>query len=287
MSCNRKSAPIAQAESDEINGGLRDILKGYNDRDYAAINLHRQTVRQALERDDDVVRILFGGSVERNTYVKGLSDVDALVIVNDSKLSSLLPQNAIEYMEDLIQRRLPNTEIRSGDLAVTVTYSDGVEMQFLPAIERKGGVRIADPARNQWGNVVHPDRFRARLTKVNQDNGGRVIPVIKLAKGLAARVIRNDGEKIQGYHMESMAILAFRNYQGPTDLRSMFMHFCESATKTVLNPIKDLTKQSRYVDEYMGDAGSRRRKRASKNFRKMLNRFGACRSGRHLERLFG
>lgn len=287
MSCNRKSAPITQAQINEINGGLRDILKEYNDRDYAAINLHRQTVRQALERDDDVVRILFGGSVERNTYVKGLSDVDALVIVNDSKLSSLLPQNAIEYMEDLIQRRLPNTEIRSGDLAVTATYSDDVEMQFLPAIERKDGIRIADPARNRWSDVVHPDRFRARLTKVNQDNGGRVIPVIKLAKGLAAQVIRNDGEKIQGYHMEAMAILAFRNYQGPPDLRSMLIHFCKSATKTVLNPIKDLTKQSRYVDEYMGRAGSSKRKRASKNFQRMLNRFSHCKSRRDLDALFG
>ena len=289
MSPNRKSgsAPISQAEMNEINSRLRDQLKEYNDRDHAAVNRHRQTVRQALERDDDVVRILFGGSVERHTYVKGLSDVDALVFLNRSKLLNQSPKEAIKHMEALIRRRLPNTKISTGDLAVTVTYSDGVEMQFLPAIERKDGIRIADPLRNRWSAVVRPDRFRAKLTKVNQANRGQVIPTIKLAKGLASQVIQKDGEKIQGYHMESIAIEAFRNYRGPTDLRSMVIHFCESASKIVLEPISDSTGQSDNVDDYMGGAKSLRRRRASKNFRRMLNRFSACRSARHLDILFG
>ena len=226
MSSNRRSerAPITQAEKNVINSRLRDQLKEYNDRDHEAINRHRQTVRQALEQDDDVIRILFGGSVERHTYVEGSSDVDALAFLNRSKLSSLPPQDAIKYMRKVIRRRLPNTKIRTGDLAVTVKYSDGVEMQFLPAIERKNGIRIADPSRKRWSNVIHPDRFRAKLTKVNQARRGQVIPAIKLMKGLANKAIPNKNERITGYHMESIAIEAFRAYQGPTDLRSMVIH---------------------------------------------------------------
>lgn len=289
MSANRGSvpAPITQAERDEINSRLRDQLKEYNDRDHEAINRHRQTVRQALERDEDVVRIRFGGSVERHTYVEGLSDVDALVFLNRSKLSSELPQDAIQRMEDLIRRRLPNTKIRTGALSVTAEYSDGVEMQFLPAIERKDGIRIADPSVNGWSAVVRPDRFRAKLTKVNQAKDGQVIPAIKLMKGLASQVIQNDDAKIKGYHMESIAIEAFRDYQGPTDLRSMVIHFCESASEIVLEPIRDSTGQSRNVDEYMDEARSPRRVQASRNFREMLDRFSACRSGGDLDRLFG
>ena len=289
MSSNRRSrrAPITQAEMNEINSRLSDQLKEYNDRDHEAINRHRQTVRQALEQDEDVVRILFGGSVERHTYVEGLSDVDALVIVNRSKLSSELPQNAIERMEALIRRRLPNTKIRTGDLAVTVTYSDGVEMQFLPAIERKDGIRIADPAINGWSVVIRPDRFRAKLTKVNQARRGQVIPAIKLMKGLANKAIPNKNERITGYHMESIAIEAFRTYRGPTDLRSIVIHFCESASKIVLKPISGSTGQSDNVDEYMDEARSPRRRRASGHFREMLDSFSACRSGGDLDRLFG
>ncbi len=287
MSSNRAPAPITQAESNEINGWLRGKLKGYNDRDRAAVNRRIDGLRDALKDEGDMMRPMFGGSVHRHTYVDGLSDVDVLMVINNSKLTSQSPKNAIEYMRARIRRRVSHTKIKSGDLAVTVTYSDGMEIQILPAIRRKDGVRIADPTRNKWSNVIFPDRFAAKLTKANKANGGRVIPVIKLAKGLAAQVIRNDGEKIQGYHMESIAIQAFRNYQKKTDLRSILIHFCESASEIVLEPIKDSSEQSINADEYMKGANSPKRKRASKNFQKMLNRFSACRNRRHLERLFG
>lgn len=178
MSSNRKSkrAPITQAEKNAVNAGLRGKLKKYNDRDHESINRHRKTVRQAIEQDDDVIRILFGGSVERHTYVEGSSDVDALAVLNRSKLSRQTPQDAIKRVENVIRRRLPNTKIRSGDLAVTVTYSDGVEMQFLPAIERKDGFRIADGSRNRWSSVIRPNRFRAKLTRSIRRKRGKSSP---------------------------------------------------------------------------------------------------------------
>lgn len=281
-------ALIMQAEKNGVNAGLRGKLKKYNARDHEAINRHINNLRNALEQSEgDVIRPLFGGSVQKHTYVDGLSDADVLAPINDSSLISLRPRSVIKRMGALIQRRLPKTKIRTGDLAVTVTYSDGIEIQVLPVIRQKDGIRIADPSRNRWGNVIYLDRFRAKLTKVNQANRGQVIPVIKLAKGLASQVIQNDDEKIQGYHMESIAIEAFRDYQGPTDLRSMLIHFCESASEIVLTPIRDSTGQSRNVDDYMGRPKSKRRRRASKNFQRMHNRFSACRTARHLDRLFG
>ena len=290
MSSNRRSkrAPITQAEMSEINSRLSDQLKEYNDRDHEAINRHINNLRNALEQSEgDLIRPLFGGSVQKHTYVDGLSDADVLAPIGDSSLISLRPRSVIKRMGTLIRQRLPKTKIRTGDLAVTVTYSDGIEIQVLPVIRGKGGIRIADPSRNRWSNVIYLDRFRAKLTKVNQAKGGRVIPVIKLAKGLASQVIENDDEKIQGYHMEAIAIEAFRKYRGPTDLRSMLIRFCESASEIVLEPIRDSTGQSRNVDDYLGEARSPRRRRASKNFRRMHNRFSACRSARHLDKLFG
>ena len=290
MSSNLGSgrAPITQAESDMINSWLRDQLKEYNDRDYAAVNRRIDNLRDALEQSEsDVIRPLFGGSVQKNTSVEGLSDADVLLTINNSNLIGMKPRSVIKRMGALIRQRPPKTKIRLGDLAVTVTYSDGIEVQLLPAIRRKDGVRIIDPARNRWSDVIYPDRFRANLTKVNQARGGQVIPAIKLMKGLASQVIENDDEKIQGYHMESIAVEAFRNYQGPINLRSMLIHFCESASEIVLEPIRDSTEQSINVDGYMKGARSPRRRRASKNFRRMLNRFSACRTARHLDKLFG
>ena len=157
----------------------------------------------------------------------------------------------------------------------------------MPAIRTKAGVRIADPGASGWSDVLYPERFARKLTQVNQANDGQVIRAIKLVKGLAAHVIRSDRDNISGYHMESLAIEAFRNYQGPNDLKNMVRRFTEFSSQAVLTPIIDPTGQSRHVDEYMGSAGSVRRQRASESFNGMLRRFDSCKTREDLDNLFG
>ncbi len=271
----------------EVNNWLRGTLKEYNDRPVEDISRHIDHLRDTLEwADGDVVRPLFGGSVHKHTYVNGLSDIDVLMPINDSVMSGMEPRDAIAHMKKLISKRLPQTDVSDGDMAVTVRYSDKIEIQLLPAIRRKDGIRIADPETGHWSDVVRPDGFAKKLTKVNQSNDGNVIPTIKLVKGLQVGVIRNEKERISGYHMESLAIEAFQNYPGPHDLRSMVIHFCDFASRAVMSPIRDSTGQSRHVDEHLDGAGSGRRKMAANHFRSMLKRFSRCESGDDLDALF-
>ena len=273
---------------DEINGCLRNQLRDYNDRDVEAINRHLRGLRDALEiGDDDVVRPLFGGSISKHTYVAGLSDVDVLAIVNDSSLSGQTPADVIALMKQRITQRMPRTTVTAGDLAVTVKYADGTEMQLLPAIRTKSGVRIADPGTNTWSNVVHPERFGRKLTQINQRDDQKVIPAIKLEKGLIAHTVRSDRDRISGYHVESLAIEAFRNYGGPYDLKSMVRHFNNFASREVLKPIRDPTGQSRHVDDYMGPANSELRRRASDNFKQMQHSLDRCKTRADIDNLFG
>ena len=272
---------------DQINGYLRDRLREYNDRDTETISRHIRGLRDALEQSGhDVLPTRFGGSVSRHTYVDGLSDVDILLILNDSSLSGQDPRAVIQKMAELIQQRMPRTQVRTGQLAVTVTYADGHEIQVLPAIRTKAGVRIANPNSNQWSRALHPEKFAQKLTEVNQANSGRVIPAVKLVKALAHRVIRSDREKITGYHMESLAIEAFKNYRGPTDLKSMVMHLTDYAATAVKQPIRDSTGQSRNVDDYMDGQGSAARQRAAANFKRMRDGIDNCRSEGDLDNLF-
>jgi len=273
---------------DEINGCLRDQLRDYNDRDAEAIRRHLRGLRDALEIDDeDVIATLFGGSVSKHTYVAGLSDVDVLAIVNESSLSGRLPSDVIELMKQRITQRMPRTTVTTGDLAVAVKYADGTEMQLLPAIKTKSGIRIADPGKNAWSNVVHPARFSQKLTQINQRNDKKVVPTIKLAKGLIAHSVRSDRDHISGYHVESLAIEAFRNYRGSHDLKSMLRHFNDFASREVLQPIKDPTGQSRHVDDYMGPANSDRSRRASNLFGQMRRSLDRCKTRQDIENLFG
>ena len=233
------------------------------------------------------MQTMFGGSVRKGTYVTGLSDVDALLIVNQSALVNQPPARVLEYLRETIQDRLRQNTVSAGNLAVTVGYSDGTEIQILPAIRtNSGGVRIADPGSNQWSNVAQPDEFVRKLAKVNTARDGRVVPAIKLAKAMADCFISRPSRKISGYHMESLAIDAFKDYQGSPDPKNMLIHLLGHTIEAVKNPIVDSTGQSRHVDEYLGQAGSKLRKGASTQFGQTRAEVRRCKIKAEFNKLF-
>ena len=127
---------------------------------------------------------------------------------------------------------------------MTVSYSDGTEIQILPGIRTNtGGVRIADPGSTGWSNVARPDDFARMLAKVNAARDGRVVPAIKLAKAMADCFISRPSRKLSGYHMESLAIEAFKNYGDSLDPKNMLIHLLGHPVDAVKNPIADSTGQ--------------------------------------------
>ena len=262
---------------DRFNEYCEVLLAQYTRRNTQTVTRHLESLCGFLRQKGNVVQTMFGGSVRKGTYVTGLSDVDALLIVNQSSLVNQTPAMVIEYVRDTIQNRLRQNTVSAGKLAVTVSYSDGTEIQILPALRtNSGGVRIADPGSTQWSNVARPDDFAEKLAKVNTARNGRVVPVIKLAKALADCFISRPSSKISGYHMESLAIDAFKDYQGPLDPKNMLIHLLGHAMDAVKSPIKDSTGQSRYVDEYLGPANSKLRERASTYFGQMRGKVNRC-----------
>ena len=223
------------------------------------------------------MQTVFGGSVQKGTYVTGLSDVDVLLIVNESSLVNQPPAKVKKYVRDTLKKQLPDNPVQSGKLAVTVKYAGKTEIQLLPAIRTKtAGVRIGQHGTNRWSLVAHPEKFATRLAEGNAVRDGRVVPVIKLAKAMADCFITHEDRKLSGYHMESLAIDAFADYKGRLDPKTMLNRLLRHPGKAVLNPIVDSTGQSRYVDEYLGPANSIQRKRASTYFGQMRGAVNSC-----------
>ena len=272
---------------DRFNEYCESLLVQYKRRNGKAVARHLNGLSNILRHDDDhVVQTKFGGSVQKGTYVSGLSDVDALLVVNQSKLKNKSPSKVIKYVGDIIQRRLPKNPVHKGKLAVTVGYADKTEIQILPALRTTDGFRIAEPGSTQWSNVVHPERFAENLIKVNNAWGGRVVPVIKFGKALADCFITREDRKIKGYHMESLAVGAFKRYKGELDSRSMLLHFLGYAAKAVMTPIPDPTGQSKFVDEYLGPADSKLRKGTSTYFGQMRGKVRSCMTRADFNALF-
>ena len=182
---------------DRFNEHCEAFLAQYTRRNTQTVTQRLESLCGFLRQKGNVVQTMFGGSVRKGTYVTGLSDVDALLIVNQSSLVNQTPALVIEYVRDTIQNRLHQNTVSAGNLAVTVSYSDGTEIQILPAIRtNSGGVRIADPGSTQWSNVARPDDFAEKLAKVNTARNGRVVPIIKLAKAMADCFITRPSRKL-------------------------------------------------------------------------------------------
>lgn len=271
------SAAVAASSYDaDANAYLQDLLSDYNNRDSEAIRRHVETLRQAVEKDiDGETETLFGGSVRKHTYVDGLSDVDVLMVVNNSSLANASPADVLRYFEQRIADRLGSlgVTVKAGAFAVTVRYSDGTEIQVLPALRTATGIRIA-ASDGSWSSVVRPQEFAKKLTAVNQAQSGRVVPVIKLFKGLQTQLPLNN--QLKGYHIESLAIAAFRSYDGRQTPKDMLHHFVAFASQRVQQPVQDTTGQSLHVDDYLGTSGSTDRQRVASALGRLANKLGAA-----------
>jgi hypothetical protein len=269
---SENQAKVQQYEV-EINEIIDDLLSKFNNRDNEAINRHVEAIKNALNKEiEGTVSSLFGGSLSKNTHITGLSDVDTLVILNKSDLKDKTPQQVLTYFYNRLKARFPDIPMKKGDTAITVSFKDG-DVQLLPAIHYKGGLKIPDG--KDWSSVIKPTVFSRSLTVLNQRLNGRLIPTIKIIKGIISKVPENM--RLSGYHIESLALQIFgknlSEYKAGVKNKDLIKDFFREASNQVRVPIKDVTKQSKTVDEYLGPKNSIQRLMVAdvldRNYRKM------------------
>jgi len=237
-----------------VSNHIDSLLAEVNKRDAAAIQQHVEMITKAIEAEiDGSVSLLFGGSVAKHTYVDGLSDIDALVILNQSELKNMNPAQVRAYFAERLRGRLGETSVEEGNLAVTVTFADAT-IQILPALRIGQGVRIPQADGTAWSPVIRPDRFAQKMTQVNQATNGKMVPTIKLAKSVLAQL--PDSQKLSGYHVESLAIQVFDGYKGTMTTKAMLRHFFSQSPQLIRQPMKDSTGQSVHADDYLGAANN-------------------------------
>jgi len=250
----------------DVNQFLAEQLSGYNDRDTEAVADKLEQIEQALrDLGHDVDRLLFGGSVAKHTYVDGLSDVDSLVFLDGPTSGS--PAEVLAGFANALRSLLPPSQIaaiEAGRMAVTVHYRDGTQVQLLPATERGERTVIPSPDGSHW-KAVRPHKFTEKLTETNRRNGNGVVPAIKLAKALIERF--PEERRLSGYHVEAIAIDAFKAYTGPRDRASMLHHLLRHAANAVLRPTGDITGQTVHIDEHLGAPESAARREIARSLR--------------------
>jgi Second Messenger Oligonucleotide or Dinucleotide Synthetase domain len=255
---------------------LKEISTDLGGRDEEAIHRHVEILKDRLENDiAGIIDVEFGGSLRKHTYVDGVSDVDALVLLNRSDTQDATSRDLLEDMANVVRNRLPDTEVRVGGMAVTVRYADGVELQLLPAIKRGNRIQVPGGRYGDWSPVADPSRFADELRSVNARNSMSVVPVIKLFKAMQDAKLP-ESARLSGYHVEALAVDAFRRYNGPFERKAMLEHLVDRAAVGVLEPIKDTTGQSKHVDDHLGPPHSHTRQITAAYLHRLRSRMDAA-----------
>lgn len=247
----RQPTPSQQSRLVRVRSTISRFLKRVSQADEERVEWTREAVLRKLRgRFGRVHGLRGGGSYARGTFVSGLSDIDLLIDLGKYSESTIPdrddPHKLLEYTADSVRELFPRADIRVGRMAVTIEFPDGLQVQLLPAFRVTDGYRIPDPDRPGW-ITTRPQRFANVLQRRNHELAGQLLPAIKLTKWLC----ESHNIPVRSYHVETLAIKAFEDYQGSTDHPQMIKHFFDYAKEAVLRPVPDITGQQRYVDEYL------------------------------------
>ena len=262
----------------DIENLLKDLLTRINDRDREEISERIDSIKDALGDKAELDAILFGGSVAKHTDVDGVSDVDALVILNRNDLGAMSPKDVLHEFHKTLKINLSMIDIKDikmGRLAVTIQYTNGEEIQLLPALRSGKSIKIGSPDGNGWSETK-PGIFQRALIRSNASMNGTLVPAVKLVKSAIAGLPAQ--KQLSGYHVEALAVDAVQSYTGPKTTRALVLHILDHATSRVLSSIQDVTGQSRNVDLDLGVNNSIQRRNISMALGGMKRRLAAARS---------
>jgi hypothetical protein len=267
-------------ESD-ISAFLASELAQYNDRDVDSAQTIFGSIKKALEAETKgTIDLMYGGSVSKHTYVDGISDVDALVVLDQSEFKDRSPKDLRHQLAEILRAHYgPDAVSSVGKLAVTLTR-EGKIFQFLPALREGDKYRISSSDGQRWAQI-DPAGFAQALTKANRAMDGKLVPCIKLAKAIIATL--PEQRQLTGYHTESLAIKIFRTYIGPKTTKDIVRHFFEQAPDYVKQPIRDSSGQSVHVDEYLGESNSLERRTVADALGRIARRIRNADGARSIE----
>lgn len=247
----------------ELTQEFSELLVDFNARNTEETAERLEDVKRLLSDSLDLdtsFETLFGGSVAKHTYVDGISDVDAMLVVK-GQLEAATPKEVLAKVAAVLSEKLgKECTVSVGNVALTLKYAKGPEIQLVPSIRDGNVLRVPAWEKNSWSQI-DPKQFRDGLTKRNNECGGKLIPTLKLAKAINATLPENA--RLSGYHIESLGVAAFRDYKDERTTVRMLPHLFKQASELVKQPMADRTGQSVHVDSYLGEANSTQRMAAS------------------------
>ena len=149
------------------------------------------------------------GSYSRHTAIEMIPDVDVLLFVPDDQLERT-PNAVLVQVRGVLQdypAAVINTEGQRRSVRLELP-ADDLHLDIVPAAAENGldhALKVPDRAQEEWIQS-DPLGYAARLTDVNQANGDKLVPLIKLLK--AWRDEQMERRRPKSYVLEVMLLYA-------------------------------------------------------------------------------
>lgn len=198
-------------------------------------NVSRQQndVRKKLAAHLTIDRDFISGSYGRRTAIRPLNDVDLLIILNEGAHRDLRkesPRACLEHVRSALAEAYPGKHPRVQRRSVNIEFrGTSIGYDIVPAFARTGGVYlIPDCDCNGWIET-NPEVHKEACKDANRRAGGKLNPLIKIAKQWNARA----GKVLRSFHLEVMAYGAFQ--QGPESFPLGLAELLEHLARAILN----------------------------------------------------
>ncbi len=235
----------------------------------------RENVQRVVDDLNEKTKLnataVLGGSASKGTYVEGISDHDAVVRIPTEAARGKGPREILALLAERIRDTHPAaTDVRIGRMAVTVV-ENGRETQYVPAVRDGRYMRFPVPGEDRWGNACQPRKFVDKLNRANARLEGAVKEAIRAFRLVQDKHLPKD-QHLDGYHVESVALLAFRNYEKGKPRTKMVEDMVRAAAGILRKPVRDGTGQSLHVDDKWGAANSPERQATSHALKGLADR---------------
>ncbi len=218
---------------------------------------------------DNKIELIIAGSTYKKTNIKGISDIDLLMVLPNGFNESQEPRGVLRIVRKLLKQRYPNTVVRSGDRSISLCFND-ITLQIVPVFKKDN--KFVLPANSyDWTKPTNQHHFTDMLNSVckkfgkNNDGIDRAIAVIKVMKNIESKKPKHL--RITGYHIEQIVVETLRNLDDDRKDVSYLLNECLSAaSKQVLTKTKECSGQTDYVDQDHGSSYSHHRYLMSESF---------------------
>lgn len=173
-----------------------------------AARQHLATIQTRLETVFAISSCRTIGSFARNTSIRGFSDTDLLAVFRKAEFTwggSLINSNtALDNVRNALLERYPNSDIRRDGIAIAIRFSDGRQVDVVPAMfegmYREKWPVYQIPDGSGWWMSTCPSLYDAYISSANSEAGGKLIGIAQLMKYW--RECREPRIPLSSFHIE-------------------------------------------------------------------------------------